>query len=119
MKPKEHLEGSILNLSNTGGGGRGSDKGSIIGDVINHGKKQYWGRGLNYHYHLGLEAGDNTLEASLARLLLRTLGSTDAGRVDAAPASFLSAYVVRTVISHTSHTATAYSSPASRKTSLP
>lgn len=93
VKPKEHLEGSILNLSNTGGGGRGSDKGSIIGDVINHGKKQYWGRGLNYHYHLGLEAGDNTLEASLARLLLRTLGSADAGGVDAAPASFLSAYV--------------------------
>jgi len=28
-----------MNLSNTGGGGRGSDKGSIIGDVICHGKK--------------------------------------------------------------------------------
>ncbi len=34
-----------MNLSNTGGGGRGSDKGDIIGDVILHGKKKYWLRG--------------------------------------------------------------------------
>jgi len=33
-------------LSNTGGGGRGGDVGEIIGTVINHGKKKYWGRGL-------------------------------------------------------------------------
>jgi ADP-ribosyl-[dinitrogen reductase] hydrolase len=61
-KPNLHMEGSIMNLSNTGGGGRGSDKGSIVGDVINHGKKKYWGRGLNYSYHCTLEAGENTLE---------------------------------------------------------
>jgi len=30
---------SIMALSNTGGAGRGGDEGSIIGDVINHGKK--------------------------------------------------------------------------------
>lgn len=64
-----------MNLSNTGGGGRGSDKGEIIGTAINHGKKKYWGRGLNYSYHLTLQAGENTLEAQLARLLLRTLAS--------------------------------------------
>lgn len=57
VKPKDHFEGSIMNLSNTGGGGRGSDVGDIIGNVINHGKKKYWGRGGNYHYHLGLDAG--------------------------------------------------------------
>jgi len=51
-----------MNLSNTGGGGRGSDQGSIIGDVINHGKKQYWQKGSNFHYHYGLQAGENTLE---------------------------------------------------------
>ena len=62
-----------MNLSNTGGGGRGSDKGSIIGDVINHGKKKYWMKGGNYHYHLGLDAGENTLEAQLTRLLVRTI----------------------------------------------
>ena len=73
VKPKDKLEGSIMNLSNTGGGGRGSDQGSIIGDVINHGKKQYWVRGGNNHYHLGLEAGENTLEAQLTRLLTRTM----------------------------------------------
>ena len=32
--PKSSFRGSIMNLSNTGGGGRGSDKGDIIGDVI-------------------------------------------------------------------------------------
>lgn len=51
-----------MNLSSTGGGGRGNDKGEIIGSVINHGKKKYWGRGLNFHYHIGLQAGENTLE---------------------------------------------------------
>jgi hypothetical protein len=30
MKPKDRFIGSIMNLSNTGGGGRGSDKGDIV-----------------------------------------------------------------------------------------
>jgi hypothetical protein len=34
-----------MNLSNTGGAGRGSDKGEIIGKVILHGKKEFWLRG--------------------------------------------------------------------------
>lgn len=80
VKPKDQFEGSIMNLSNTGGGGRGSDKGDIIGDVINHGKKKYWGRGLNYHYHIGLDAGENTLEAQLTRLLAR--GIIEKGEFD-------------------------------------
>ncbi len=71
VKPLDKFEGSIMNLSNTGGAGRGSDKGDIVGSVILHGKKQYWGRGQNNHYHLGLLAGENTLEAQLARLLTR------------------------------------------------
>lgn len=77
VKPKTELPGSIMNLSNTGGGGRGSDKGEIIGKVINHGKKQYWTASGSYHYHCTLEAGDNTLEALLGRLLLR--GITEDG----------------------------------------
>ena len=40
--PKSTFKGSIMNLSNTGGGGRGSDQGNIVGDVILHGKKQFW-----------------------------------------------------------------------------
>jgi hypothetical protein len=67
--PKEKFIGSIMNLSNTGGGGRGSDKGDIVGNVILHGKKKYWGRGLDFHYHVGLKAGENTLEAQLTRLI--------------------------------------------------
>jgi hypothetical protein len=34
--------GSILNLSNTGGGGRGSDEGDIVGTVILNGKLPYF-----------------------------------------------------------------------------
>ena len=30
-------------VSNTGGHGRGGQSGRIVGDVINHGKHQYWG----------------------------------------------------------------------------
>ena len=39
--PKEKLPGSIMSLSSTGGGGRGSDAGTIVGDVILHGKRKY------------------------------------------------------------------------------
>merc|ERR1712023_463827 len=72
-KSRPQMRGSIMNLSNTGGAGRGSDKGSIIGDVINHGKKQYWTRGGSYHYHHTLEAGENTLEAQLMRVMMRSI----------------------------------------------
>lgn len=89
VKPKDTFQGSIMNLSNTGGGGRGADKGSIIGDVINHGKKQYWMRGGNNHYHRGLHAGENTLEAQLMRLLLRTAVE----QKEYTPSSFLNNYV--------------------------
>jgi|EP01046_Picozoa_sp_COSAG06_P029342 ADP-ribosyl-[dinitrogen reductase] hydrolase len=65
--PKERLPGSIMSLSNTGGAGRGSDAGTIIGDVILHGKRQYWKRGEDYHYHQGMQAGENTLELVILR----------------------------------------------------
>ncbi|KAF0687082.1 Aste57867_21163 [Aphanomyces stellatus] len=104
VKPKDTFMGSIMNLSNTGGGGRGSDKGSIVGDVILHGKKKYWVRGGNVHYHLGLQAGavlclslyfvsfcsgENTLEAQLARVLVRSITTA---RAFSAPA-FQQAYI--------------------------
>lgn len=73
VKPKDRFDGSIMNLSNTGGGGRGSDQGDIVGSVILHGKKKYWLRGGNFHYHLGLDAGENTLEAQLCRLLTQSI----------------------------------------------
>lgn len=79
-----------MNLSNTGGGGRGSDTGHIIGDVICHGKRQFWLKGGQYHYHHGLRAGEGTLEASLERLLIRSL-SKHGGRLDAG--DFLKSYL--------------------------
>lgn len=83
MAAPKRFPGSIMNLSNTGGGGRGSDKGSIVGDVILHGKKQYWKKGGAYHYHHGMGAGDNTLEAQLARVLLRDLAKRPGAAFDA------------------------------------
>ena len=62
-----------MNLSSTGGGGRGSDKGSIIGDVICHGKKKFWTAGGSYHYHHGMAAGENTLDTILCRLLVDSM----------------------------------------------
>lgn len=82
-KAPRSMRGSIMNLSNTGGAGRGSDKGSIIGDVINHGKKQYWTSGGSYHYHHTLEAGENTLEAQLMRVMMKSV-VTNGGSFDRA-----------------------------------
>lgn len=76
QKPVPNLSGSIMNKSNTGGAGRGSDQGTIIGDVINHGKRKYWRRGASYHYHVTLNKGDNTLEARLMRRVVDVLGKT-------------------------------------------
>merc|ERR1711865_424418 len=67
VAPTTHLSGSIMSKSNTGGAGRGGFKGDVIGSVIFHGKKDFWKPGADYHYHQGMQAGDNTLEALLAR----------------------------------------------------
>jgi ADP-ribosyl-[dinitrogen reductase] hydrolase len=64
--PRDLHPSSIMNLSNTGGHGRGSQEGNIIGDVINHGKRKFWGK-KNMHYHQGMAAGENTLNALCAR----------------------------------------------------
>ena len=57
--------------SNTDGAGRGSynaNRKTVIGDVINHGKKPYWDPAKSHHYHATLRAGEETLEASLVRV---------------------------------------------------
>lgn len=89
-KSRPTFRGSIMNLSNTGGAGRGSDQGDIIGDVINHGKKQYWLHGKSYHYHHTLEAGENTLETQLCRVLMKSVVS-NGGEFSAS--SFQEAYI--------------------------
>lgn len=42
------------------------------GDVINHGKHEFWGR-PGVHYHQGMKAGENTLNAICARLVMRDI----------------------------------------------
>ncbi|MDO6567305.1 ADP-ribosylglycohydrolase family protein [Alteromonas sp. 1_MG-2023] len=69
---------SIMSLHSTSEGGRAkASKPSsnqaainIVGDVILKGKRQYW-TGANQHYHQGMEAGENTLNAHCARVALR------------------------------------------------
>lgn len=92
VQPKATLMGSIMPKSNTDGAGRGSynaNRKTVIGDVINHGKKTYWDPSKSHHYHATLRAGEETLEASLVRVLLRTVATS--GKVDAD--AFRDAYV--------------------------
>ena len=73
------LPGSILNKSNINGGGRGSFSKngiSVIGDIINHGKRDYWDPRKSVHYHATLQKGENTLEAQLARVLMKSIVET-------------------------------------------
>jgi len=72
---------SIMSLHSTRQGGRhrrqnGNAQREIIGDVILKGKRHLWGQN-NRHYHHGMEAGENTLNAHCARLLIRTLAAND------------------------------------------
>ncbi len=81
-QPNKHLGGSILNKSDPNGGGRmkmnsKQSKITIIGDVINHGKLPYWAPNQSYHYHATLQKGENTLEASLARVLMKSIVATN------------------------------------------
>ena len=88
-KPSYTLSGSILNKSNMNGGGRStttirsstnqasssssSSTTTIIGNVINHGKQDLWDPKKSIHYHATLEAGENTLEVSIARVLMKSI----------------------------------------------
>lgn len=90
VKPKKDMANSVMNRSRTGGPGLGDDAGDIIGTVINHGKKEFWKPGENVHYHWGLEAGENTLEGQLTRLLVRKMAATGN---DFQPVQFLDEYV--------------------------
>jgi ADP-ribosylglycohydrolase len=71
QSPRSHPN-SIMSLASTGGAGRGSQEGEVVGSVILHGKKHLWGR-PNRHYHEGLQSGDNTLNLLCVRVLLRSM----------------------------------------------
>jgi ADP-ribosylglycohydrolase len=76
---------SIMSLHSTAKGGRGEQltggqQREIVGEVILKGKRGYWGV-ANQHYHQGMQAGENTLNAHCVRVLLRSL-KVSAGRYD-------------------------------------
>ncbi len=78
--PAQHPS-SIMSLHSTQAGGRRSSasqnlQGEIVGDVILKGKRSLWGGNRN-HYHHEMQAGDNTLNACCARLMMRHLIAND------------------------------------------
>ena len=84
---------SIMSLHSTSKGGRGSHNSArqnsagqpreIVGEVILKGKRACWDK-PNQHYHQGMKAGENTLNAHCARAVMRALsaggGHYDEGR---------------------------------------
>ncbi|GGC89528.1 ADP-ribosylglycohydrolase family protein [Halopseudomonas salina] len=84
---------SIMSLHSTSGGGRknasSSNKANVVGDVILKGKAQYWDR-PNIHYHQGMRAGDNTLNAHCALALMNVMHAAN-GHYDRD--AFLQAYI--------------------------
>jgi len=87
---------SIMSLHSTSSGGRHSgrrgandSKPEVVGDVILKGRAKHWNV-PNVHYHQGMRAGENTLNAHCARVLMRSLDD-HGGQYD--PQDFLSAYI--------------------------
>jgi len=95
---------SIMSLHSKNKGGRQSaDKSSsatqgalwnkpapqVVGDIILKDKAQFWDT-PNVHYHQGMKAGENTLNAHCARVLMRSL-SDSSGTYDRN--DFVSAYI--------------------------
>jgi ADP-ribosylglycohydrolase len=72
---------SIMSLHSKRKGGRQSvDKSSktaieVVGDVILKDKAQFWDK-PNMHYHQGMAAGENTLNAHCARLMMRVVANS-------------------------------------------
>ena len=83
-----------MSLNSTAKGGRGEQvshgrQREIVGEVILKGRRKYWGL-ANQHYHQQMRAGENTLNAHCARVVMRTL-QANTGRYD--KQSFLDDYI--------------------------
>lgn len=92
----EYHPSSIMSLHSTRSGGRHFGKSvstdttpQVVGDVILKGRAQYWNV-PNVHYHQGMGAGENTLNAHCARVLMRSLADAS-GHYDRQ--AFVSAYI--------------------------
>lgn len=75
--PERH-PGAIMSLHSTKRGGRrtagGEPERELIGDVILRGRRSGWER-PGTHYHHGMKAGENTLNAHCARWLIEDLAT--------------------------------------------
>ena len=85
---------SIMSLHSTQKGGRGphaadDERREVVGDVILKGRRQYWDK-PNQHYHNGMPAGENTLNAYCTRAVLKVLRDNQ-GHYDRD--AFLAAYI--------------------------
>lgn len=71
--PAEHPS-SIMSLHSQQGGGRAQVNSKslpqVVGSVILKGREKYWNRS-GVHYHHGMPAGENTLNAWCARLMMQ------------------------------------------------
>ncbi|MDO8909212.1 MAG: ADP-ribosylglycohydrolase family protein [Pseudohongiella sp.] len=70
---------SVMSLHSTRQGGRANNYSAepgrdVVGDLILKGRRRFWNVN-NMHYHQGMVAGDNTLNAHCARVLMRTINS--------------------------------------------
>lgn len=83
---------SIMSLHSTSKGGRShkqkQNSQELIGEVILKGKRHLWGRS-NGHYHHGMKAGENTLNAWCAWFLINHLLESDTYRA----AKWIDAYI--------------------------
>lgn len=84
---------SIMSLHSTSGGGRktssGQSQSEVVGNVILKDKAAFWNR-PNMHYHQGMQAGDNTLNAHCALTLMQVMNEAG-GHYDRD--GFLQAYI--------------------------
>lgn len=77
----EYHPSSIMSLHSTSKGGRGKQTAhghqrEIVGEVILKGRRQYWNQ-PGQHYHRGMLAGENTLNAHCARVLMKSLATNN------------------------------------------
>ncbi|ALO47469.1 ADP-ribosylglycohydrolase family protein [Pseudohongiella spirulinae] len=85
---------SIMSLHSTAGGGRHHGKPApsrqeVVGTLILKGRHEFWNQ-RSIHYHQGMQAGENTLNAHCARVLMRCLAANGG---EYKPQAFLQDYI--------------------------
>eukprot|EP01064_Diplonema_japonicum_P028137 TRINITY_DN4252_c0_g1_i1.p1 TRINITY_DN4252_c0_g1~~TRINITY_DN4252_c0_g1_i1.p1 ORF type:complete len:366 (+),score=69.87 TRINITY_DN4252_c0_g1_i1:51-1148(+) len=83
--PKDKVVGSYMSIAE-------ADK-DLVGKVILHGKTPCYEKGRGAHYHTGMQAGENTLDATIAMILMECVKSESGGGYTVHVEDFLSKYV--------------------------